>query len=76
MTGCAVDICDVVPERTLARWCLRNLVFLAEVGLWMEDPRWTPGWVHLQSVPPRSGGRVFIPSAAPALCAALPEQLA
>jgi hypothetical protein len=75
MTGCAVDLCDIVPERALARWCLRNPLVLAELGLWMEDPRWTPTWVHLQSIAPRSGDRVFVPSAAPALCAALPEQM-
>ena len=44
---------------------------LAEVGLWLEDPRWTfdpkgDHWVHLQTVPPRSGNRVFVPSDAPA----------
>ncbi len=70
LTGCAVDLPD--PDRTLAAWCVNNLAALAKIGLWMEDPRWTwdangEHWVHVQTVPPRSGNRVFVPSAAPAL---------
>lgn len=71
--GRGIDIQDT-PDRSFARWCLRNLELLAEVGLWMEDPQWTPDWVHLQSVPPRSGRRVYIPSMNPPLIARLPEQ--
>jgi len=76
-THIGAKACDIrdTPERELARWCLRNQDKLAAIGLWMEDPRWTPSWVHLQIVPPRSGNRVFVPSDAPALAAALPEQL-
>lgn len=62
------------PERQFARWCLRNLPLLEQIGLWMEDPRWTPTWVHLQIRPPKSGKRVYIPSSKPPLAAALPEQ--
>ena len=40
----------------------------------MEDPQWTPTWVHLQIVPPGSRRRVYIPSSKPALAAKLPEQ--
>ena len=72
--GCAVDLRDPSPQRALARWCLRNRTILEEVELWMEDPRWTPTWVHLQSIPPVSGNRVFVPSDTPPLVAALPEQ--
>lgn len=54
-------------RRVLARWCYANQAQLAEWGLWMEDPRWTPTWVHLQTVPPRSGKRIFIPSTKPPL---------
>lgn len=76
----AVDIHDLKPGRPLARWCLANLPKLEAVGLWMEDPRWCwhepdgEPWVHLQTVPPGSWHRVFIPSAAPAIAVALPEQ--
>lgn len=74
VTGQAIDLRDHVPDRALARWCLRSRDRLEEIGLWMEDPRWTPNWVHLQAVPPGSGMRVYVPTTAPALVAALPEQ--
>jgi len=64
LSGSAIDLPD--PDRTLARWCVNHLEILAEIGLWMEDPRWTydasgDHWVHLQIVPPKSGRRVFVP---------------
>lgn len=73
LTGEAVDVRDD-KGRALARWCLSHPDQLEQAGLWMEDPRWTPTWVHLQMVPPRSGNLVFIPSTAPAKVAALVEQ--
>lgn len=63
--GRAVDIYD--PGRELASWCIAHPKELEERGLHMEDPRWTPTWVHLQDVPPRSGKLVYVPSMAPAL---------
>lgn len=64
LTGQAVDLPD--PDRRLAAWCASNLGVLEEIGLWLEDPRWTcdengEHWVHVQTVPPRSGRRVFVP---------------
>ena len=73
LTAEAVDLRDT-PERDLARWCLRRRPRLASIGLWMEDPQWTPTWVHLQIRPPKSGLRVYVPSTKPALAAKLPEQ--
>jgi hypothetical protein len=73
LNGMGIDLREA-PSRALARFCLRNLDLLAELDLWMEDPRWTPTWVHLQSRAPGSNDRVFIPSDAPPLVAALPEQ--
>jgi len=64
LTAEAVDLPDA--DRTLATWCVDNLDALREIGLWMEDPRWTPTWVHVQIMPPRSGRTVYIPSSAPA----------
>lgn len=55
----AVDFKD--PDGAFAKWCLDNLDLLKKAGLFMEDPRWTPGWVHLMSRAPRSGKRVFVP---------------
>lgn len=67
LTGKAADIPD--SDRSFAGWCVDNLDVLKELGLWMEDPRWTfapngQSWVHVQTVPPRSGHRVYIPSTA------------
>lgn len=57
MLGLAVDVAD--SDKQLQRWCLANIKILEDIGLWMEHPRDTPTWTHLQSVPPRSGNRVF-----------------
>lgn len=73
LTGEAIDLRDN-GTRDLARWCLRNLDALEEIGLWMEDPQWTPTWLHLQIVPPSSRRRVYCPSSKPPLVARLPEQ--
>ena len=73
LTGEAIDLRDNA-NRDLARWCLKNIDALEEIGLWMEDPQWTPSWVHLQIVPPGSRRRVYCPSSKPALVARLPEQ--
>ncbi|HBH36957.1 MAG TPA: hypothetical protein DDX06_01070 [Curvibacter sp.] len=66
--GRAVDIYD--PRRQFASWCMAHPEELKKRGIHMEDPRWTPTWVHLQDVPPGSGKLVYIPSTAPALAAA------
>lgn len=64
----AVDFRDT--DGSIARYCLSNLKLLQDLGLWLEDPRWTrvkdangkiiSGWCHLQIRPTRK--RVFIPS--------------
>ena len=59
----AVDLAD--PDGVLTKWCQENLDLLAHFELYMEDPRWTRGWVHLQSVAPASAHRVFIPMKGP-----------
>lgn len=59
LIGAAVDISD--PKRELQVWCQNNVSLLEEIGLWMEDFRYTSNWVHFQIVPPASGKRFFIP---------------
>lgn len=59
LTGEACDFHDT--DQQLARFCLENYDILEECGLYLEDPRFTPGWVHLQTRKPKSGNRVFIP---------------
>ncbi len=65
----AADIWDA--DRLLARWILQNeidckaagrLSYATQIGLWFEDFRTTPTWVHGQIVPPHSGLRIYIPS--------------
>src|SRR3990167_10710309 len=68
LTAEAVDLPDL--DRTLAGWIVDNLDVLKEIGLWVEDFRWTWSengnhWVHLQIVPPKSGKLVFIPNSTP-----------
>ena len=71
-TGEGGDIRD--KNRAFAAWCILHKEALSECGLYMEDPRWTPTWVHLQTHPPASGKLVYIPSTKPALASALPGQ--
>jgi hypothetical protein len=67
--GRGVDNHD--PLRRFAYWCRHHEDRLKEHGLYMEREEWTPTWVHLQNVPPRSGKIAYIPSSAPPLASAL-----
>lgn len=64
LKGLAVDFKD--SDGKLRDWVVEHLEWLAGLGFYFEDFRWTPGWVHLQIVPPNSKRRVYIPSAKPA----------
>lgn len=55
----AVDIRDV--DGQFRKWVLQNLPLFQELGLWIEDFRWTPTWVHIQTR--KASKRVFIPYA-------------
>jgi len=55
----AVDFAD--RDRKLTKWCLANLDILEQAGLYMESPVAAPTWVHLQTRPPKSGKRIFLP---------------
>lgn len=59
MTAQACDLRD--PYGDLDEWCLDNLDILQTLGLYLEHPAATKGWCHVQTVPPRSGKRVFYP---------------
>ena len=63
--GLAVDISDVSGD--LMRWVLANLQMMKDLGIYFEDFRWTPTWVHFQLGAPKSGKRIFIPNAQPPL---------
>ena len=62
--GLAVDIADV--DGAVWKWVLLNLPLMQKLGIYFEDKRWTPTWVHCQCVPPGSKRRIYVPSAAPA----------
>ncbi len=56
----AVDLYD--PDGDLDDWALSVAeTVLKDLGLWLEHPAATKGWMHVQTVPPRSGRRVFYP---------------
>jgi len=55
----AIDLGD--DDGALDAWCMAHLGALKEIGLWLEHPGATPRWCHVQTVPPRSGNRVFYP---------------
>lgn len=61
MTGQAIDLYD--PDGDLDNFAMSDegQECLHELGLWLEHPSATKGWCHLQTVPPRSGKRVFYP---------------
>ena len=61
MTGLACDVYD--PDGDLDEWLAQPAgeAALVRIGLWIEHPSATKGWCHLQTVPPRSGRRVFYP---------------
>lgn len=60
--GCAIDIADA--DGALMNWCLANLDLLCATGLYLEDFRYTPNWIHFQSIAPKSKKRIFVPSEA------------
>lgn len=59
ITCIAIDLED--RDGALDAWCMAHLDVLEELGLWLEHPNATPDWCHLQTLPPRSGNRVFEP---------------
>jgi hypothetical protein len=64
LSGLAADVQDL--DGKFWEWCLSNLALMQELGLYLEDRRYTPTWVHLGIGAPPSGKRIFIPSTKPA----------
>lgn len=59
MTCQAVDFAD--PKGDLRKWVLENLQLFKDAGVFLEDMRWTPTWVHMQIR--KASKRIFIPYA-------------
>jgi hypothetical protein len=55
----AVDLAD--NSGKLRKWVMANLDKCEEIGLWVEHPDHTPSWLHIQTCPPKSESRVFVP---------------
>lgn len=68
------DVAD--PARELAAFAIKHPEVAEKHGLYFEDPRWTPVWLHAQDVPPVSGARFYRPAMTPPLASALPGQKA
>lgn len=63
LTGEGIDLND--PERKIAKAILKKKEILDQYNLYMENPRWTPKHVHLQTRPVPSGNRIYIPDSTP-----------
>jgi hypothetical protein len=59
MSGEAVDLAD--PHGAIANTILGLPHVLEDYDLYMENPQYTKGWVHLSTRAPKSGNRIFIP---------------
>jgi len=55
----AIDFKD--NDGKLFEYIKANPNILEECDLYVEDPRWTASWIHLQSRKIASGNRVFLP---------------
>jgi len=66
--GAAIDLDDDASGVTW-KYVWQNRFKLKELGLYVEHPCWTNhkngSWIHIQTKPPRSGKRFFIPSTQP-----------
>lgn len=59
LSGQAADIADA--DGKFWKWCMEHMQLFVELGLYFEDRSATPTWVHLQTVPPKSGKQIFMP---------------
>jgi GH24 family phage-related lysozyme (muramidase) len=59
LTGQAIDVSDA--DGSIGEFLAKNPHLLEEAGLYIEDPKETPGWVHFQTVKPTLGKAIFKP---------------
>ncbi len=55
----AIDVSD--KDGKLGAFLQANTNYLVKYGLYMEDPKSTSTWCHLQQLPPASRRRIFKP---------------
>lgn len=62
LSGEAVDVVPKdKPVSHLHEWVESNVSELEKIGFWCEALPFTSNWLHLQTCPPKSGKRFFIP---------------
>lgn len=59
MSGEAVDLVDT--DGSLGRLCLSRVDLLHLYDVYIENPQFTNGWLHIQKRAIPSGNRVFLP---------------
>jgi len=59
MFGTSIDLADA--DGKIGADFFLNLKLLEKHGLYLESPKYTQGWVHVQTHAPKSGNRMFIP---------------
>lgn len=60
LSGRAIDIAD--HDRSISKELLERSFLLKKYDLWMEDPKFTPSWVHLDTGErPERDVRIFKP---------------
>lgn len=57
--GAACDIYD--HDGALWKWLMEHIALVEECGVYLESKNFTPTWVHMQVVAPKSGNRIFLP---------------
>lgn len=66
--GCAIDLDDDLSGVTW-KYVWENRFKAKKLGLYFEHPCWTHHkngtWMHIQTKPPKSGKRFFVPSSQP-----------
>lgn len=60
LVGRAIDVADGDGRLKMAILASGADALLTEMGLWMESPARTPGWVHLDTID-RGKTRIFLP---------------
>lgn len=57
----SLQACDFKDDGSIFEFIKKDPTILERCNLYMEDPRWTPTWIHLQVRKPASGNRIFLP---------------
>lgn len=61
MRGTALDLISIAHFLKKDYLANKENSLLVKHDLYLEDPDYTPSWCHLQTTPPKSGKRIFIP---------------